>query len=215
MDAAQRSEAWFAARLGKVTGSGMANVLARTKTGEAATRRNYRAQLVVERLTGKRQESYQNAAMQWGTDTEDLAKFAYTMRTLRDVKDIGFIEHEALAAGVSPDGLVGDDGLIEIKCPTMGNHIEYLRGGVLPPQYKPQVQGQMWVTGRQWCDFVSFDPRVPENAQLLIVRVERDEEYITALAGEVERFLVEVAEEVEFVGNYGNEKVKQGPEMWN
>lgn len=199
----QRTPEWFAARLGKATGSNFAHILAKTKAGaEGAMRKNYRAQLVVERLTGQREEGFQNDAMKWGTDTEPLAKFAYTMKTFRNIEDVGFVEHETLMAGVSPDGLVGEDGLIEIKCPTTANHIETLRGGKVPTQYIPQVQGQMWITGRKWCDFVSFDPRLPESAQLFVTRVERDEAYIENLIAEVTQFLAEVDEEVKFVGSY-------------
>ncbi|MFS2103632.1 lambda exonuclease family protein [Ralstonia sp. Ralssp135] len=192
----QRTDEWYAARLGRATASNFGKVLAKIKTGEAADRRNYRAQLVIERLTGNRQEGYSNAAMQWGTEQEPFARIAYMADRGVDVQEIGFIQHETLMAGCSPDGLIGADGLIEIKCPVSATHIETLKTQHMPFEHMPQVQGQMWIAGREWCDFVSYDPRMPEKLQMFVQRIPRDEQYIKALSFEIERFLEEVAAEV-------------------
>jgi putative phage-type endonuclease len=193
----QRTEEWYKARLGKVTASKVADVLAKTKTGVSASRANYLSDLVVERLTGQQAEFYQNEAMQWGTETEPQARMAYEAQTNNLVDEEGFIDHPSIAnLGCSPDGLVGDSGLIEIKCPNSKTHIDTLLSGKAPSKYIPQMQTQMAVTGRKWCDFVSFDPRLPEDLQLFIVRVERDDEYIANLEKEVSAFLQEVDETV-------------------
>lgn len=193
----QRTEEWFKARLGKVTASRVADVLAKTKTGVSASRANYLTELVVERLTGQQAELYMNDAMQWGTDTEPQARMAYEAHKSVLVDEVGFIDHSSIAMfGCSPDGLVGDDGLIEIKCPNSKTAIETILSGKAPSKYIPQMQTQMAVTGRAWCDFVSFDPRLPEDLQLFIVRVNRDDEYIANLEKEVSAFLQEVDETV-------------------
>jgi len=193
----QRTEEWFAARLGKVTASKVADVLAKTKTGVSASRANYLSDLVVERLTGQQAEFYQNEAMQWGTETEPQARMAYEAYKNVLVDEEGFIDHPTIANfGCSPDGLIGVDGLIEIKCPNSKTHIDTLLSGKAPSKYIPQMQTQMAVTGRQYCDFVSFDPRLPEDLQLFVVRVNRDDEYIANLEEEVVAFLNEVEETV-------------------
>lgn len=192
----QRTDEWYVARLGRATASNFGKVLAKIKTGEAADRRNYRAQLVIERLTGNRQEGYSNAAMQWGTEQEPFARIAYMADRGVDVQEVGFIQHATLMAGCSPDGLIADDGLIEIKCPVSATHIETLKTQHMPLEHMPQVQGQMWIAGREWCDFVSYDPRMPEKLQMFVQRIPRDDQYIKALAFEIERFLEEVAAEV-------------------
>jgi len=188
----QRTEEWFSARLGKVTASRVADVLAKIKSGESASRKNYKMELVVQRLTGKPQESFTNAAMEWGTEQESFARMAYEAHTGTFVKEDGFVDHPTIEGfGCSPDGLVGD-GLIEIKCPNTANHIETVLENKVPSKYIPQMQCQMAVTGAKWCDFVSFDPRVPEDLQLFVVRVERDQEYIDSMEVEVKQFLSEV-----------------------
>lgn len=193
----QRTEEWFKARLGKVTASRVADVLAKTKTGVSASRANYLTELVVERLTGQQAELYMNDAMQWGTDTEPQARMAYEAHKSVLVDEVGFIDHSSIQMfGCSPDGLVGDDGLIEIKCPNSKTAIETILSGKAPSKYIPQMQTQMAVTGRAWCDFVSFDPRLPEDLQLFVVRVNRDDEYIANLEKEVSAFLQEVDETV-------------------
>lgn len=189
----QRTDDWFAARLGKVTASKIADVMATTKTGPSASRKNYMAQLLTERLTGQKADSYSNAAMQWGTDTEPQARAMYELETGRDVVEVGFIDHPVIAmSGASPDGLVGDDGLVEIKCPNTATHIETLRGAAIDKKYVLQMQWQMACTGRAWCDFVSFDPRLPSAMQLYVARVERDATLIAAMESEVAGFLAEI-----------------------
>ena len=188
----QRTEEWFSARLGKVTASRVADVLAKIKSGESASRKNYKMELVVQRLTGKPQESFTNAAMEWGTEQEPFARMAYEAHTGTFVKEEGFVDHPTIEGfGCSPDGIVGE-GLIEIKCPNTANHIETVLENKAPSKYIPQMQCQMACTGAKWCDFVSFDPRVPEDLQLFVVRVERDQEYIDAMEVEVKQFLSEV-----------------------
>jgi predicted phage-related endonuclease len=175
--------------------------MAKTKTGYSASRKNYKAQLVIERLTAQPTESYTNGAMQWGIDTEPLARVAYELSSGNDVEQTGFELHFELEAGASPDGLIGEDGLIEIKCPNSATHIEYLKAKELPSEYKAQVQGQLWITDRKWCDFVSYDPRMPEHLRMKIIRVERDEKYIDDLFREVLKFLEEVDEELAELAN--------------
>ena len=188
----QRTEEWFSARLGKVTASRVADVLAKIKSGESASRKNYKMELVVQRLTGKPQESFTNAAMEWGTEQEPFARMAYEAHTGTFVKEEGFVDHPTIEGfGCSPDGIVGE-GLIEIKAPNTANHIETVLENKAPSKYIPQMQCQMACTGAKWCDFVSFDPRVPEDLQLFVVRVERDQEYIDAMEVEVKQFLSEV-----------------------
>jgi putative phage-type endonuclease len=188
----QRTEEWFAARLGKVTASRVADVLAKIKSGESASRKNYKMELVVQRLTNKVGESFTNAAMEWGTEQEPFARMAYEAHTGTFVKEEGFVDHPTIEGfGCSPDGIVGE-GLIEIKCPNTATHIETVLENKAPSKYIPQMQCQMACTGAKWCDFVSFDPRVPEDLQLFVVRVERDQEYIDAMEVEVKQFLSEV-----------------------
>ena len=189
----QRSDEWFAARIGKVTASRVADVIAKTKTGYSATRDNYMAQLICERLTGLKGESFTNAAMQHGTDTEPLARAAY--EALQDVlvDEVGFVPHPSIEmAGASPDGLVGTEGLLEIKSPQTNTHIETLLSQSVPGKYNTQMQFQMACTGRQWCDFVSFDNRLPNELQLFVKRVPRDNDFIKQMEDEVVKFLNEL-----------------------
>lgn len=186
---------WHMQRLGKVTASRIADVLSKGKSGESAGRKNYRTELLVQRLTGQPGESFTNAAMEHGTRTEPLARIAYEVAKGNFVEQVAFLDHPTIANfGCSPDGLVDKDGLIEIKCPNSSNHIDYLLDDKPPAKYIPQMQCQMAVTGRQWCDFVSFDPRLPDDLQLFVVRLERDQEYIEAMEAEVKKFLSEVDE---------------------
>lgn len=189
----QGTPQWLAQRCGKVTASRIADLTAKTKTGYSASRANYLAQLVAERLTGTVAESYSSPAMQWGTETEPLARAAYEVQTGQLVTECAMIQHPTiLMAGASPDGLIGDDGLLEIKCPTTNTHIETLISGEADSRYIKQMMWQMACTGRQWCDFVSFDPRMPADLQLFIKRVPRDKKLIDELEGEVIKFLAEV-----------------------
>ena len=193
----QRTDDWFAARIGKVTASRVADVVAKTKSGYSASRDNYMAQLVCERLTGKPAESFNNAAMQWGTETEPLARAAYEAKMDVLVDEVGFIDHPSIVnSGASPDGLVGADGLIEIKCPNTATHIDTLLSQTVPKKYADQIFWQMACTNRDWCDFVSYDPRLPPDLQLFIKRIPRDDKYIQLLEAEVIEFLTEMAHKV-------------------
>ena len=189
----QLSPEWFAARLGKVTASRVADILATIKSGESASRRNYKVQIVTERLTQIKTETYMNQAMQDGIDREPTAREIY--EHLKDVKVIetGFVNHHTIEmAGASPDGLVGDDGIIEIKCPIETTHTTNLLEKKLPSKYKPQVQFQLACTQRKWCDFISYNPNFEPRLQLSVVRVERDDEYIEHIEFEILKFLAEV-----------------------
>jgi len=190
----QRSDEWKILRVGKVTASRVSDVVAKTKTGLAASRANYAAQLIVERLTGAPAESYTNAAIQHGTETEPEARAAYEFNQGVTVTEIAFVPHPKIdQAGCSPDGLVDDDGLVEIKCPNTATHLETLLGKAIPSKYEMQMQFQMACTGRKWCDFVSYDPRMPDSMRLFIKRVERDDKRIRELESEVASFLLELA----------------------
>jgi putative phage-type endonuclease len=193
----QRSPEWFAARLGKVTASRVADVIAKTKSGWGASRANYAAQLVAERLTGTAAESFTNAAMQWGCDFEAEARRAYAFYVDADVAEEAFTPHPTITmAGASPDGLIGADGLLELKCPNTATHIQTLLGGIVPEKYVTQMMFQMACTGRQWCDFASYDPRLPESMKLFVKRVDRDDAKIAELEAHVIDFLGEVEKTV-------------------
>jgi putative phage-type endonuclease len=199
---AQRTDEWFKQRLGKVTASKVSDVIAKTKTGYSASRENYSTQLTLERLTGQQAEFYTNAAMEWGTATEPQARSAYEIYREVFVDEVGFIDHPTIAmSGASPDGFVGDDGLVEIKCPESKTQMETLLSQKVPSKYQPQMQWQMACTGRKWCDFVSFDPRMPENLQIFVQRVERNDLYIKMLEEEVTLFLAEIDKKVEILRN--------------
>jgi len=194
----QGSDAWHMMRLGKVTASRVADVIAKTKTGYSASRANYAAQLITERLTLTPTEAFFNAAMQWGTDMEPEARRAYEFYRAEEVVEVPFVDHPAIGdAGASPDGLVGVDGLVEIKCPITATHIETLKGRTAPAKYITQMQWQMACTKRAWCDFVSYDPRMPESMRFFCVRVERDDAMIRELETEVVKFLNEVRANVD------------------
>lgn len=193
----QGSPEWLAQRIGRVTASRLADVLAKVKSGEASARANYRAELVAERLTGKQQESFTNAAMKWGTECEPIARAAYEAEYGLLVTEVAMIQHPRIPmAGASPDGLVSIDGLIEIKCPETKAHIDTILSGEAPAKYIPQMQWQMACTGRAWVDFVSFDPRMPDDMQMFVRRVLRDDDLIKTYETEVIRFLNEVEDTV-------------------
>jgi len=196
--AEQRSPAWFAARLGRLTGSRASDVLATIKSGEAAARRDYRTQLVCERLTGQLQEDgFVNAAMQRGVDCEPLAFAAYESLTGEMAQRTGFLAHTDLMAGCSLDGHIGDfEGILEVKCPKSATHLRYLRGGVVPADYMPQILHNLWITGAQWCDFLSFDDRFPPALQTFLVRVPREPIALLAYEKQALRFLAEVNTEI-------------------
>ena len=189
----QGSAAWLAERAGKVTASKVADVIAKTRSGWGASRANYMALLIAERLTGQPADSYTNAAMQWGTDQEPHARAAYEAETGSLVEQVGFITHPVISmSGASPDGLVGPDGLIEIKCPSTATHIETLLGAEIDHKYFCQMQWQMACTGRAWCAFASFDPRMPEHMRLHVAIVKRDDKFIASLEKDVREFLCEL-----------------------
>ena len=189
----QGTPEWFAARLGNVTASRVADVIAKTKSGYSASRENYMAQLICERMTNTVAESYTNAAMQWGTETEPLARAAYESIADVLVDEVGYVQHPRIErAGASPDGLIGLFGLLEIKCPNTATHIDTLITEQVPTKYITQMQWQMVCTGRAWCDFVSFDPRLPNGLQVFVKRVEFDTEYAATLEIEVVKFLAEL-----------------------
>ena len=198
----QKSSEWFAARLGKATGSRIAEIVAKTKSGDSASRGNYMAQLVIERLTNKQEESYSNDFMDWGNLQEPFARAAYEAATNVLVDEVGMITHPRIEmSGASPDGLVGDDGLVEIKCPKTATHIETLLSKTVPGKYNIQMQWQMACTDRSWCDFVSFDPRMPDGLQMFLKRVHRDDALIKTLENEVIKFLKEVDAKLEQLTN--------------
>jgi len=194
----QRTEEWFSARLGKVTASRVADLMAKTKSGPSASRANYMADLIVERLTGQRAEGFTSAAMQWGTDTEPQARAAYEFHMDANVAEDGFCLHPTIADfGASPDGLIGDVGLLEIKCPNTAAHLEVLLTGAIPAKYVTQMQAQLACTGRAWCDFVSFDPRMPGEMQMFVKRVARDDAFIAEMEGEITAFLAELTQKLD------------------
>lgn len=194
----QRSEEWFAARCGSLGASQLNEALATTKNGWGASRENLKNRIIAERLTGTPTESFTNAAMQWGVDQEDNARKAYEAHTGTFVDEMGIALHPVLKhTHASPDGLVGDDGLLEIKCPNTTTHIETLKSQKVPSKYMNQMLWQMRCVDRQWCDYVSFDPRLPQHLQLFVKRVERDDAAIAELEAKVAEFLTEVECEID------------------
>jgi len=194
----QGSVEWLYERVGHATCSDFSNLMEKRKDGkESAARRTYRIELTGERLTGQPSERFVSSYMKWGTEKEPDARMAYETQTGALVVVPGFTKHPTIAwCGGSVDGLVDDDGIIEIKCPATKTHIETLLAGSMPEEHAAQTQGYLWITGRQWCDFISFDPRMPEGLKLYVQRVARDDEYISALSKEVDAFLDEVAKQV-------------------
>ena len=193
----QGTQEWLQARCGKVTASRVADIMAKTKSGYSASRGNYMAELVCERLTGVPTDTFKSAAMEWGTAQEPHARAAYEAVGGVLVEEVGFVPHPSIPdAGASPDGLVGAVGMIEIKCPYTATHIETLLSGKVPDRYNTQMQWQMACTGRTWCDYVSYDPRMPENMRLFLARVFRDQSAILAMETEVLTFIHELTDKV-------------------
>lgn len=194
----QGSPEWFAQRLGKATASRIADIITKTKSGYSTSRANYAAELVCERLTGAAAERFKNAAMEWGTEKEPQARAAYEFMHDVDVALAEFVPHPHIPmSGASPDGYVGDLGLIEIKCPISATHIDTLLRGQVPDKYEVQMLWQMACTGRAWCDYVSFDPRLPPHLQLFVKRIHRDDKRVGEMEREVESFLAEVADTID------------------
>lgn len=192
-DVLQGTQEWRELRLGKVTASRVADVVAKTRTGWGASRANYMAELIAERLTGTPAERYINGAMQWGIETEPEARENYELYRNVTVDLVGFVAHPSISsAGASPDGYVGQEGLVEIKCPSTKTHIDTLLGKAIEDEYVKQVQWQMACTQRLWCDWVSYDPRMPVEMQMVIRRVYRDDNLIAELESQVAVFLEEL-----------------------
>lgn len=197
LDLIQGSDEWLLARCGKATASRMGDLMAKTKSGWGASRTNYAAELIAERLTGRPAERYSNAAMAWGTEKEPEARALYEFLHNCEVRTVGLVAHPRIEHSLaSPDGLVGHDGLVEIKAPNTSTHIQTLLGGGIDSRYLLQMAWQMGCTGRAWCDFVSYDPRLPPEMQIHVQRVRRDDDMIETLEREVSVFLDEVSETV-------------------
>lgn len=193
IDCEHGSDVWAAARCGLVTASRCADVTAKIKKGESAARRNYRAELIVEILTGRPCSHYVSQEMQWGLDQEPFARAAYEMQRDVLVDACGFVTHASIPRfGASPDGLVGDDGMLQIKCPNTSTHLAWMLAGCVPEEHVPQMLAEMSCSGRQWSDLVSFDPRLPEHLQLFICRLEFDGELVAALEAQVVAFNAEI-----------------------
>lgn len=201
----QGSDEWFAARVGKVTASRVGDIIARTKSGYAASRANYLAELLCERLTGQRGPTFQSPAMAWGTANEPVARQRFVEKFGMPVEEVGFVPHATIAnSGASPDGLIQHDALIEIKCPQTATHLDLLSGGKIPARYMFQMYWQMACTGRDWCMFVCFDPRMPEGMQMYTEEVPRDEKIISELEDEVIKFIEELDHKVKIIkAKYG------------
>tara|TARA_R110000851_G_scaffold98564_1_gene213261 strand:- start:252 stop:872 length:621 start_codon:yes stop_codon:yes gene_type:complete len=194
LDMEQGTPEWLQARCGLITASKINAVMSKGRgSAPSATRATYMAELVAERLTGNPTAGFTNSSMDWGTETEPQARAEYTMRTGNMVEEVAFVPHPSLQkAGASPDGLVSKEGLVEIKCPNTSTHIATLLGGPIKSGYRLQMQWQMACTGRKWCDFVSFDPRMPDDMAYHCTRVERDNDEISAITSAVSAFDAEL-----------------------
>ncbi|MBQ0955942.1 lambda exonuclease family protein [Serratia symbiotica] len=202
-----KSPEWFAARCGKVTASRLADVMARTKSGYSASRQNYMAELICQRLTGTREEGYSNSAMRRGNELEPVAREMYVLNQFdAEVSEVGFIPHPVIEGfGASPDGLVNDDGLIEIKCPNTWTHLETIKSGKPKRQYLLQMHAQMMCTDRKWCDFISYDDRLPPDLAYFQKRIIRDDELVIEIESEIKAFLGELEKELEIIKHYASE----------
>ena len=185
----QGTEEWFNVRLGKISASHFSDVMAQ---GKGKTRLDYMMKLVAEKLTGEKSENYSNGFMEWGVEYESQARDYYAELSGIEVEQVGFIESEE-DVGCSPDGLVGEYGLIEIKCPKSTTHIQTILDNKMQTCYTAQVQGQLWVTGRKWCDWISYDPRV-KGHEFFVTRIPRDEAYIAKIADAVKLFKAEMSD---------------------
>lgn len=193
-DIEQGSEEWLSLRFGWITASKFKDVIS---GGAGKTCKSYMMQLAAEVITGERIETYSNEYMEWGTQTEPQARATYELESATKVEEVSFIKHDTLKAGCSPDGLVGENGMVEFKCPKTTTQIETVLSGKMPTGHAPQVQGQLWVSEREWCDFVSFDPRINGSAHYFCVRQYRDEAKIKQIAEGVEKFQNELSEMIE------------------
>ncbi len=202
-DIEQGTPEWLELRRGKVTASRIVDVMSKVKTGESAGRRNYRTELALQRITGQVSESFKSAAMEHGNEWEPVARALYEAEHDQSVDQVTFVDHPWLAmAGASPDGLIGDDGCIECKCPNSATDLETLFTRKIPRDYMLQMQWVMECAERKWCDFISYDPRMPEHLRLIVIRVDRDEELIKETRAEVTKLLDEVDELVAKIKEY-------------
>jgi putative phage-type endonuclease len=193
----QGSPEWHAMRVGRVTASRVADIIRKTKSGYSTSRANYLAELIAEKLTGAPAPHFISDAMRFGTENEPNARAAYEFKTAMEVQSVGFVIHPVIRdSGASPDGLVGTEGLVEFKSPLTSTHIETLLTGKIDPDYITQCQWQMACTSRKWCDWVSFDPRMPESLKLFVQRVDRNDETIASLETSVRDFLDELAKKL-------------------
>tara|TARA_R110002020_G_scaffold279104_2_gene494491 strand:+ start:3934 stop:4551 length:618 start_codon:yes stop_codon:yes gene_type:complete len=200
-DIEQGSDEWLRLRLGKLTASRFADVISKGRgNAPSKTREAYMYQLAAEILTDAPQDSFTNKAMEWGNECEPRARAAYEIVSGNNVEECAFITYSEWI-GVSPDGLVGDDGLLEIKCPNTVTQIKRVLANKPPAEYMAQIQGQLWVSGRKWCDFVSFDPRIDTDADYFCIRVERDEEYIKTLESKCNIFVEDLKALIEKLSN--------------
>lgn len=199
-DPGKESDEWAQSRLGKLTASRMADAIAKTKAGWSTSRQKYMIELMAERFTGMSADAYLNSAMLWGIETEPAARAAYEAQSGYPVIKAPFVDHPVIPmSGCSPDGFAGDDGLVEIKCPETRTHVANLINKIIPDNYVIQMQWQMACTGRQWCDFCSFDPRMPAKLRLSITRVKRDDKLIAGLQKLAIDFLNELDRTVEII----------------
>lgn len=194
----QRTEEWHTARLGKVTASRIADLTAKTKSGYSTSRQNYMAELICQRLTGVPEPHFESEAMRRGTELEPKARAVYMLETGNIATEVGLVDHPSIPmSAASPDGLIGHDGLIEIKCPNTWTHLQTIKTRAPDRKYLLQMHWQMACTGRKWCDFVSYDDRLPERLAYVCVRIERDEKLIAEISAEVRKFLEELEEEIQ------------------
>jgi hypothetical protein len=198
----QNTAEWFQAKCGKVGASSVNRALSMLKSGKSsADRENYKAEMIAEILTGLPTEHYVSPAMDWGVENESLARAEYAFRMDCEVERTGFVLHPTIdRLGASPDGLIGTDGGLEIKCPNTATHIKWMRDGIVPEEHRLQMYTGMVCCERDWWEFMSFDPRLPQQYQVFIRRLERDDEQIAAIEAGVEQFLVEVLETIEMLG---------------
>lgn len=199
----QGSDEWQQIRCGKITASKITDIMAKLKSGKpSAGRAKYLGQLVAERLTGNKSESFSNDAMQWGVETESQAIAAYEFLNDVEITRYSFVDHpKIMLSGMSPDAEVCDKGGLEIKCPNTATHIDYLTSNKIPKNYIDQMQWQMACKDWEWCDFMSFDPRMPEHLNKLIIRVVRDDAYIEEMEMEVIKFNQEIETKLDLLGD--------------
>lgn len=196
----QGTDAWFAMRLGKVTASRVADVMAKTKTGVAASRQNYLIELALQRVTGVFEQGFTTQAMQDGIDREAQARVLYEVTTGEFVDQAPFVDHPTIQGfGASPDGLVNFNGLCEIKCRGNAGHWEVIKTGEIPKKYWIQQQAQLACTAREWNDYVGYNPNFPDKSKLYVQRVYRDEAFIADMETQIKQFLIEVEEEVKLM----------------